>query len=84
MSVGVRGGHTADMIYRHGRARKNFMVGSWNDLATAGASEFLNSKAGEILSTSPQHTPSFLFTYIQGAEKTYGIPGSVLFLAWKN
>jgi hypothetical protein len=39
------------------------MIGSWNDLATAGASEFLNSKAGEILSTSPQHTPSFFYIY---------------------
>jgi hypothetical protein len=26
--------------------------------------EFLNSKAGEILSTSPQQTPSFFVTYI--------------------
>jgi hypothetical protein len=38
--------------YRHGRARRNFVVGSWNDLATADTPEFLNSKAGEILSTS--------------------------------
>jgi hypothetical protein len=35
------------------------MICSWNDLTTAGTPEFLNSKAGEILSTSPQHTPSF-------------------------
>jgi hypothetical protein len=33
---------------------------------TAGAPEFLvlNSKAGEILSKSPQYTPSFFFVYI--------------------
>jgi hypothetical protein len=31
------------------------MTCSWNDLGTtAGAPEFLNSKAGEILSKSPQ------------------------------
>jgi hypothetical protein len=34
--------------------------GSWNDLATADTPpdmpEFLNSKAGEILSTGPQYT----------------------------
>jgi hypothetical protein len=40
------------------------VLGSWNDLATADTPEFLNyyyySKAGEILSTSPnQYTPSF-------------------------
>jgi hypothetical protein len=33
--------------------------GSWDDLTTAGTPEFLYSKAGEILSTSPQHTTSF-------------------------
>jgi hypothetical protein len=44
----------ADLIGRRSVERD-----SWNDLATAGTPEFLNSKAGEILSTSPQHTPSF-------------------------
>jgi hypothetical protein len=33
------------------------MARSWNGLSTtAGAPEFLNSKAGEILSKSPQYT----------------------------
>jgi hypothetical protein len=35
-----------------------------HDLATADTPEFLNSKAGEILSKSPQQTPSFFFTHI--------------------
>jgi hypothetical protein len=30
------------------------VIDSWNDLTTAGTPEFHNSKAGEILSTSPQ------------------------------
>ena len=38
-------------------------VGSYLDVdlttAGTGTSEFLNSKAGEILSTSPHHTPNF-------------------------
>jgi hypothetical protein len=33
--------------------------GSWNDLATAGRPGFLNSKAGEALSTSPRYMPRF-------------------------
>jgi hypothetical protein len=36
------------------RSVKTQGADSWNDLATAGTPEFLNSKAGEILSTSPQ------------------------------
>jgi hypothetical protein len=34
---------------------------SWTDLATAGTPEFLNSKAGKVLLTSPhkQYTPRF-------------------------
>jgi hypothetical protein len=39
------------------------VLDSWNGLATAGTPEFLNSKAGEILSTSPQHTPSFFYIH---------------------
>jgi hypothetical protein len=39
------------------------VLDSWNDLTTAGTPEFLNSKAGEILSTSPQHTPSFFYIH---------------------
>ena len=38
----------ADLIGRRSVERD-----SWNDLGTAGTPEFLNSKAGEILSTSP-------------------------------
>jgi hypothetical protein len=38
-------------------------LGSWNDLTTAGTPEFLNSKAGEVLSTSPQHTSSFFVLF---------------------
>jgi hypothetical protein len=48
----------ADLIGRRSVERD-----SWNDLATADTPEFLNSKAGEILSTSPQQTPCF-FGYI--------------------
>jgi hypothetical protein len=49
----------ADLI-----GRRSVERGSWNDLTTAADTpEFLNSKAGEILSTSPQQTPSFFFTY---------------------
>jgi hypothetical protein len=44
----------ADLI-----GRRSVERGSWNDLTTADTPEFLNSKAGEILPTSPQHTPSF-------------------------
>jgi hypothetical protein len=52
------------------RSVKTQGADSWNDLATAGTPEFLNSKAGEILSTSPtQYTPSFFF-YIH---RTYAI-----------
>jgi hypothetical protein len=36
------------------RSVKTQGADSWNDLTTAGTPEFLNSKAGEILSTSPQ------------------------------
>jgi hypothetical protein len=43
------------------RSVKTQRLDSWNDLATAGTPDFLNSEAGEILSTSPQaHTPSFV------------------------
>jgi hypothetical protein len=48
--------------------RRSVERDSWNDLTTAGTPEFLNSKAGEILSKSPQQTPSFFFsTYIAHA-----------------
>jgi hypothetical protein len=43
------------------------MTRSWNGLSTtAGAPEFLNSKAGEILSKSPQYTlhSKFFFEHI--------------------
>jgi hypothetical protein len=46
----------ADLI-----GRRSVERGSWNDLTTAGTPEFLNSKAGEILSKNPQQTPSFFF-----------------------
>jgi hypothetical protein len=49
----------ADLIGRRSVERD-----SWNDLTTADTPEFLNSKAGEILSKSPQQTPSFFSTYI--------------------
>jgi hypothetical protein len=48
----------ADLIGRRSAERD-----SWNDLTTAGTPEFLNSKAGEILSKSPQQTPSFFFLH---------------------
>jgi hypothetical protein len=38
-------------------------AGSWNDLATAGTPEFLNSKAGEILSTGPNTLQVFFYIY---------------------
>jgi hypothetical protein len=34
-------------------------IDSWNDLTTAGTPEFLNSKAGDILSTSPNTLQAF-------------------------
>ena len=44
------------------------LIDSWNDLTTADTPGFLNSKAGEILSTSPQQTPSSkFFCYIHRA-----------------
>jgi hypothetical protein len=46
---------TCLVLYRRGLARRNFIQDSWNDLATTGTPEFLNSKAGEILSTSPAY-----------------------------
>jgi hypothetical protein len=45
------------------RSVKTQGTGSWNDLTTSGTPEFLNSKAGEILSTSPNATPSFFFLH---------------------
>jgi hypothetical protein len=64
--------------YRRGHARRSFQIDgrtdltthtqakkaidSQNDLATAGTPEFLNSKAGEILSTrSPMNSKLFLY-----------------------
>jgi hypothetical protein len=53
----------ADLI-----GRRSVERGSWNDLTTADTPEFLNSKAGEILSTSPQRThPKLFFTHIAHA-----------------
>jgi hypothetical protein len=50
----------ADLIGRRSRSAER---GSWDDLTAVGTPEVLNSKAGEILSTSPQQTPSlFLHT----------------------
>jgi hypothetical protein len=49
----------ADLIGRRSAERY-----SWNDLATAGTPKFFNSKAGEILSTSPQIHPKSFFLYI--------------------
>jgi hypothetical protein len=48
----------ADLIGRRSVERD-----SWNDLTTADTPEFLNSKAGEILSTSPNALQAF-FIYI--------------------
>jgi hypothetical protein len=45
----------ADLIGRRSAERD-----SWNDLTTADTPEFLNSKAGEILSTSPNALQAFL------------------------
>jgi hypothetical protein len=39
------------------------MLGSWDDLTTAGTPEFLNSKAGEILSKSPNKLQAFFYIY---------------------
>jgi hypothetical protein len=57
----VRGGQPIQGTLEHCSV-KTQGLDSWNDLATAGRTpEFLNSKAGEILSKSPQQTPSFFF-----------------------
>jgi hypothetical protein len=55
----LRGKYILGRIYTTREAkgligRRSAEVGSWNDLTTADAPEFLNSKAGEILSTSSQ------------------------------
>jgi hypothetical protein len=60
----------ADLIGRWSAERD-----SWNDLTTADTPEFLNSKAGEILSTSPQHTPSFFLHTLRGEARCTTHPG---------
>jgi hypothetical protein len=45
-----------------------FDTRSWNDLSTtAGTPGFLNSKAGEVLSTSPNTLQAFFLTHIAHA-----------------
>jgi len=76
MGWGLRVSEVWPTGYRRGHARRSFQIDGRADLAThtqasdeAGPAsgytpEFLNSKAGEILSTSPQQTPTFFVIYI--------------------
>jgi hypothetical protein len=60
----VRGDQPTQGALEHCPVKTQGGLDSWNDLTTAGTPEFINSKAGEILSKSPQQTPSFFFTHI--------------------
>jgi hypothetical protein len=61
--AGLIGAYTHPWNTRAGSFKIQAMLDSWDDLTTAGTPEFLNSKAGEILSTSPNTLQAFFYIH---------------------